>query len=589
MAGELADRELLFEALATHLGFVTTERAGALRSHSERDAPISVTPAIGQRWIEQAILTAEQCAMVEAATSELLERHGGNLARCFDALGALARLRHKLEMRSEPPAGDSGMHATIDSIPVNGDHDRSGAGAESNQSTSDQQDDDDSFIAVDSPMLPAEVEDNGSEKASRFLGKTTSSGTRFRVLRPHAQGGIGKVSVAFDAELQREVALKQIKPERADDADSRARFLLEAEVTGRLEHPGIVPVYGLGRDDQGRPFYAMRFVRGTSLDEAIKKHHSGGHDSSARARTLELRNLLDRFAAVCHTIAYAHSRGVLHRDLKPANILLGPFNESLVVDWGLAKVFDRSPAAASGSAPASSRAAQADSPERDSQSTTPIEPDSISWGTPGFEEDSSPPLGFSSSTDTQAGTAFGTPAFMSPEQAEGRLDQLGVASDVYSLGAVLYTLLCGRAPFEYVWCDVTALIDRVRSGEFAPPRKVNADVPRALEAVCLKAMAMRPEDRFASAEDLAEEIHRWLSDEPVTCYREPALARLGRWGRRHRPDHRRGGRALDHGAWRTHGRNHPAPARTKQHGDPAAGRRAPARARQREGRGPSPP
>ena len=168
---------------------------------------------------------------------------------------------------------------------------------------------------------------------------------RFQVLRPHAQGGIGKVSVAFDAELQREVALKQIKPERADDVDSRARFLLEAEVTGRLEHPGIVPVYGLGTDDHGRPFYAMRFVRGTSFEEAIKQFHQADTEPGrdARARLLALRHLLDRFVDVCQTVAYAHSRGVLHRDLKPANVLLGPFNESLVVDWGLAKVFVRGP------------------------------------------------------------------------------------------------------------------------------------------------------------------------------------------------------------------------------------------------------
>ena len=357
---------------------------------------------------------------------------------------------------------------------------------------------------------------------------------RFRVLRPHAQGGIGKVSVAFDAELQREVALKQIKPERADDADSRARFLLEAEVTGRLEHPGIVPVYGLGVDLQGRPFYAMRFVRGKSLEEAIRHYHRPDADSprNARARALELRSLLDRFADVCHTIAYAHSRGVLHRDLKPANILLGPFNESLVVDWGLAKVLGRS------------AVPEKDLPPNTFQSPTntrktraiPMRPIGMAAGEeqPARTDDAAP-LGLSSSTDTQAGTAFGTPAFMSPEQAEGRLDQLGPASDVYSLGAVLYTLLCGKAPFEYVWCDVTALIDRVRLGEFPPPRKVNARVPRELEAVCLKAMAMRPEDRYASATDLALEIERWLADEPVACYREPAPARLARWGRRHKP------------------------------------------------------
>ena len=165
-------------------------------------------------------------------------------------------------------------------------------------------------------------------------------------MHAHARGGIGVVSVAFDAELQREVALKQIKSESADDPDSRARFLLEAEVTGRLEHPGIVPVYGLGFDGQGRPYYAMRFVRGITLDEAIATFHkadsAGGRDP--RERTLELRQLLGRFVSVCHTMAYAHSRGVLHRDLKPANVLLGPYNETLIVDWGLAKVLGRADA-----------------------------------------------------------------------------------------------------------------------------------------------------------------------------------------------------------------------------------------------------
>src|SRR5262249_28161518 len=136
----------------------------------------------------------------------------------------------------------------------------------------------------------------------------------------------------------REVALKEIQRVHAHDAVSRGRFLLEAEVTGRLEHPGIVPVYGLGQYADGRPFYAMRFIHGDNLKEAIRRFHEA--ESPTRdpgERRLALRQLLGRFVDVCNSIAYAHSRGVLHRDLKPGNIMLGKYGETLVVDWGLAK------------------------------------------------------------------------------------------------------------------------------------------------------------------------------------------------------------------------------------------------------------
>ena len=143
---------------------------------------------------------------------------------------------------------------------------------------------------------------------------------------PHARGGIGTVSVALDAELNREVALKQILPEQADNLASRSRFLLEAEVTARLEHPGVVPVYGLGMSKDARPFYAMRLVRGETLKEAVERFRASaaqpGRDRSEQA--LDLRHLLARFQGVCNTVAYAHSRGVIHRDLKPSNIMLGP-------------------------------------------------------------------------------------------------------------------------------------------------------------------------------------------------------------------------------------------------------------------------
>jgi serine/threonine-protein kinase len=329
------------------------------------------------------------------------------------------------------------------------------------------------------------------------LGQSTAEGGRFRLLRHHARGGIGVVFVALDSELHREVALKQIQPQHADDPTSRARFLIEAEVTGRLEHPGIVPVYGLGTSDRGRPFYAMRFVRGQSLKDAVESFHQADRRSARDPveRALALRQLLGRFIDVCNAIGYAHSRGVLHRDLKPANVLLGPYGETLVVDWGLAKVVGRE-----------------DPTPRPAAEMT-LRPAS--------------PAG---NSETMAGAAIGTPLYMSPEQAEGRLAQIGPASDIYCLGGTLYCLLAGRPALEGL--EVDEIMTRVRRGEIPPPSQINPRVPAALGAIVSKAMALRPSDRYASARDLAEEVERWLADEPISAHREPVWERARRWMRR---------------------------------------------------------
>jgi len=166
-------------------------------------------------------------------------------------------------------------------------------------------------------------------------GREARAGGRFRILERHAEGGLGRVMRARDEELGRTVAVKEIKPEQAGNPVSQERFVLEAEITGGLEHPGIVPVYSLGRYDDGRPYYAMRFIRGENLNQAIAGFHQ--RDSLPRddgQRLLELHQLLRRFIDTCNAVRYAHSRGVLHRDIKPANVMLGRFGETLVVDWG---------------------------------------------------------------------------------------------------------------------------------------------------------------------------------------------------------------------------------------------------------------
>lgn len=334
------------------------------------------------------------------------------------------------------------------------------------------------------------VVDAGTGGPTADLPTPSAMTHTLRFVRFHARGGLGEVFEAEDETLGRHVALKRLPSARVSDPEARRRFLLEAGVTARLEHPGIVPVYGLGTDDSGRPFYAMRFIRGGTLAEAIEKLHqpAGGvdHDSVA------FRSLLGRFVAVCNTIAYAHDQGVLHRDLKPANIMLGPWGETLVVDWGLARRF--------------------------------AAPEIVDAGAP-------EPM---DSVLTQSGVAMGTPAYMSPEQALGRSKAMGPPTDIWGLGATLYAILTGRAPFGSDASSASTLPDRSKVEALRPPRSVSRDVPRALDAVCRRALSPEPADRYARAADLAADIERWLAGEAVTAWREPWFVRARRFVRRHR-------------------------------------------------------
>jgi serine/threonine protein kinase/Flp pilus assembly protein TadD len=328
----------------------------------------------------------------------------------------------------------------------------------------------------------------GDTTQVRYAKKTEDSGI---------PGGLGIVFKAHDRELQREVALKEIREEFCGDPDSRSRFLFEGEVTAKLQHPGIVPIYGMGRYDDGRPYYAMRFVEGENLKEAIEHFHQADRkpDRKPGERTLSLRQLLGRFVAVCNAVAYAHNRGVIHRDLKPANILLGKYGETLVVDWGLAKLVGR---------PESSK---------------------------GLDEKSLHLRG-DYEVATRPGSRMGTVPYMSPEQACGSLEELGPASDIYSLGATLYELLTGSVPIKGK--DRAEKFAKIKKGEWLPPRQVKLETPGALDAICCKAMALAPKDRYETALHLAAEIERWMADEPVQAYCEPFRRKAERWMQRHR-------------------------------------------------------
>jgi eukaryotic-like serine/threonine-protein kinase len=378
-------------------------------------------------------------------------------------------------------------------------------------------------------------------------GKPTPNATpvdcRFEILDELAKGGMGQVSIALDRELDRQVALKEIQPRYAYDHAVTTRFMLEARVTGKLEHPGIVPVYGLNQHADGRPYYAMRFITGQSLQDAAKSFHAADKaERDPRERALALRQLLKRFVDVCNTIAFAHNRGILHRDLKPANVMLGAFGETLVVDWGLAKDTTAATKRIENTTVMPALSAERHTPTTSvSQVRTlavsePMESAEFDDGTRTGVQVAPPsthgtPAVSDDSELTEVGKAMGTPAFMAPEQADGRWDDVGPAADIYSLGATLYAILAGKAPFRG---ETYEILEKVKRGDATPIHVHKPGVPAALVAICRKAMARQAADRYASALDLARDVERWLGDEPIDVYREPWTVRTARWARRHR-------------------------------------------------------
>jgi len=324
--------------------------------------------------------------------------------------------------------------------------------------------------------------------------------SRYLAREEIGRGGMGRVIKVWDKDLRRSLAMKVLAERRKNDARSLARFLDEAMITGQLEHPGIVPVHELGLDSDGRVYFTMPFVRGEDLQRIFDRVHAGdARWTSARALEVLLR--------VCEAVGYAHARGVVHRDLKPANIMVGPFGETYVMDWGLARIL--------------SNGAE---PEADSARGVRSVRAEVDDGS-----DDSP-------FTTMEGDVVGTPVYMAPEQAHGWIERVGPATDVYSIGAMLYHLLGGRRPFLAPGeADSTeAVLRAVKSRPPRPLHALRADVPPELEAICDKAMAREASDRYADTMELAADLRAYLDQRVVAAYETGAVAELRKWVARNR-------------------------------------------------------
>ncbi len=317
------------------------------------------------------------------------------------------------------------------------------------------------------------LSDKAIERLRTGADEPDLAGTRYRLLERVARGGMGVVYAAKDEKLERRVALKVLDVP-GTDGDLANRLMREARVLARLEHPGIVPVHDVGTLADGRVFYTMKFVEGQRLDKFIEGVES-------------VQDRLRLFLRICEAVAFAHARGVLHRDLKPANIMVGPFGEVLVMDWGLAKILR-----------GETRNADRSTDPEATILEKPAQPSGVNDST-------------KSSVITGHGTVMGTPGYMSPEQARGEIELLDTRSDIFSLGALLRFILTQKTPTGFA------------------PR-----LDRSLEAICAKATAEQRDSRYPAVQYLGQDVSRYLDGLAVGAHRESIFEKVARFYRRYR-------------------------------------------------------
>jgi formylglycine-generating enzyme required for sulfatase activity/serine/threonine protein kinase len=365
--------------------------------------------------------------------------------------------------------------------------------------------------SVDSPRSSGAIEAElfSSELLGRLAGRKGSF-ERYQLRGEIARGGQGTVVQVWDEDLRRPLAMKVLVGRSGDSADtgsravtprSLARFLEEAQVTGQLDHPGIVPIHELGLDAEGRVYFTMKLVKGRTLKEVFQLV-ADGQEGWTRTRALSV------LLKVCEAMAYAHHKGVVHRDLKPANVMVGRFGEVYVMDWGLARVLGREDRANVGIAPEVVTAELRS--ERESAHASEIV--------------------------TKDGHVVGTPAYMSPEQALGRLEEIGPHSDVYSVGAMLYHLLAGHAPYAKPGTSPSNYAIWYSVQERAPDPLLERapDTPAELVAICEKAMAREIGARYRDMGQLGEDLMAFLEHRAVKAYQTGAVVELRKWVERNR-------------------------------------------------------
>ncbi|MEZ6143657.1 MAG: tetratricopeptide repeat protein [Zavarzinella sp.] len=322
-----------------------------------------------------------------------------------------------------------------------------------------------------SSLVSANATTQDSQQAATILEITHS--TRYEIGEPIAAGGMGEVRRATDRVLNREIAVKVLHSKYEVASSTAYRFLDEARITGQLQHPGIPPIHDLGTLADGRPFLAMKLIKGETLDEILKSRTDTTHDRS---------RLVAVFEDICNAVAYAHAHDVIHRDLKPRNIMVGNFGEVQVMDWGLAKVL------------------------RNAKAETLIDPESTSAATEIRSTRDSDDL------FTQAGSVLGTPSYMAPEQAIGAVDRIDQQTDVFGLGGILAAILTGRPPYQSKSSETTRQLAAMGklADCFAALDQCGADPELVL--LCKKCLSIEKSDRPAGAAEVAQLVARLRMD-----------------------------------------------------------------------------